>query len=104
MISGGFRFGRYSRALDDVKKANLDVVYTVSRYHDNNIASFNGSDYSGFSNWYAGLGFDWWVQSKYRLKLDLQFNITQGEMNWSEPDFSKTSVNLTFLVNKNLFY
>jgi hypothetical protein len=104
MISGGFRFGRYSRALDDVNKANLDVVYTVSRYHDNNIASFNGSDYSGFSNWYAGLGFDWWVQSKYRLKLDLQFNITQGEMNWSEPDFSKTSVNLTFLVNKNLFY
>ena len=104
MISGGLRFGRYTRGNYDDTKPNIDLVYTLCRLHDNGIAQFGGDDYSSLRDWYAGLGIDWWVQSLCRIKFELQFNIRQGDMNWVEPDFSQSTFNFSVLLNKDFFY
>lgn len=104
MISGGLRLGRYSREARDKSKANIDLLYTLCRYHENSLVQINRGDYSFLGDWYTGLGMEWWVQSRYRLRFDLQFNIRQADMNWAEPNFSNSTFNLSLLVNKDFFY
>jgi hypothetical protein len=104
MISAGLRFGRYTRGNYDENKPNIDLVYTLCRLHGNSITQFSGDDYSFLPDWFAGLGVDWWVQSRYRIKFELQFNIRQGDMNWVEPDFSQSTFNFSIILNKDFFY
>lgn len=71
MISLGLRFGSYTGSKKVKRPHNFDVVYNLNRNITNRFLQYSFKDYKDLSDWNIGLGLQFWVQSKVRMKLDV---------------------------------
>jgi len=104
VLSAGIRLGRYERKTKYKRGNNIDLLYTLSRYHSDDIFAFSFDDYMHLSDWNVGAGFTWWRQSALKFQFEMNFNAKQSEFNFASNNFKSASYLFSLIYNRNWFY
>lgn len=80
MLSLGFRFGAYFTKDPSKMPGTFDVVYNLSRTLPGKFPALAFKDYKDLSKWNVGLGLNYWVQSRVRLRIDLMSNTLKKDL------------------------
>jgi hypothetical protein len=80
MLSIGLRLGSYTTKHKDKRPHAFDIVYSLSRNIPDQFLKISFKDYKDLSDWKVGAGFNFWVQSRVRMRLDITSNKRQSEL------------------------
>ena len=80
MLSIGLRLGSYTTKYKDKRPHAFDIVYSLSRTIPDQFLKISFKDYKDLSDWKVGAGFNFWVQSWVRMRLDITSNKKQSKL------------------------
>lgn len=100
MVSLGLRFGGYTSKHKGKRPRTFDAVYNLKRTLPDGFMQYSFNDYKDLSGWKIGVGFNYWVQSKVRMRLDITSNKKQSEIHLINFNNIQYLASLAFSIDK----